>query len=300
MKCQLILRKFELNLGLLKKKINSLGGFIENDCLNDNLNVEIEDYRRLKQFDEVEKILFFENNKTAFTQESLRGDVLKIAGKFKGVSLKIKAYPGVKIPENAVKKKVSKLIKINKDSENHLLIELFNDNGLNYRIFSFKSGVNGRDKSEYKNISVLLEHPRLVEEVGDVLRLCLIFGLGLKVIHKSKNDFLKLLNKAKSITKGKLSNFHVDVYMDLDEIKGYKKIGFSKNADEDEKKLIDTFKDGKDKKLLLVLGNDTFGLSQEARDKCNEMIHLTPDYKKPLKASQALAYVLGVLHSNYD
>jgi len=294
MKCQLVLRKFDLNLGLLKSKINALKGVVESDFIKDRLNVEIDNYRKLKYFKEIERILIFEKDMTSFSQESLRESVLRIAGKFKDAKIKIKVY-NARIPENAIKKKIIKLIKFNEDSENNLLIEVFNDKGMYYRILSFKNEVKLGDKNKYRNLSVLLEHPRLVEDVSDVLRLCLIFGLELKVIHNNKNEFLKLLNKAKSITKGKLSEFNVDVYRDLNEIKNFKKIGFSKNGNENEEKLKSVFKS--DEKILLVFGNDTFGLSQDSRDRVDMLIHLTPDYKKPLKANQALAYILGVYSS---
>jgi len=294
MKCQLVLRKFDLNLGLLKSKINALKGVVESDFIKDRLNVEIDNYRKLKYFKEIERILIFEKDMTSFSQESLRESVLRIAGKFKDAKIKIKVY-NARIPENAIKKKIIKLIKFNEDSENNLLIEVFNDKGMYYRILSFKNEVKLGDKNKYRNLSVLLEHPRLVEDVSDVLRLCLIFGLELKVIHNNKSEFLKLLNKAKSITKGKLSEFNVDVYRDLNEIKNFKKIGFSKNGNENEEKLKSVFKS--DEKILLVFGNDTFGLSQNSRDRVDMLIHLTPDYKKPLKANQALAYILGVYSS---
>src|SRR3989344_2159269 len=294
MKCQLVLRKFDLNLGLLKSKINALKGVVESDFIKDRLNVEIDNYRKLKYFKEIERILIFEKDMTSFSQESLRESVLRIAGKFKDAKIKIKVY-NARIPENAIKKKIIKLIKFNEDSENNLLIEVFNDKGMYYRILSFKNEVKLGDKNKYRNLSVLLEHPRLVEDVSDVLRLCLIFGFELKVIHNNKSEFLKLLNKAKSITKGKLSEFNVDVYRDLNEIKNFKKIGFSKNGNENEEKLKSVFKS--DEKILLVFGNDTFGLSQDSRDRVDMLIHLTPDYKKPLKANQALAYILGVYYS---
>src|SRR3989344_3544952 len=207
MKCQLVLRKFDLNLGLLKSKINALKGVVESDFIKDRLNVEIDNYRKLKYFKEIERILIFEKDMTSFSQESLRESVLRIAGKFKDAKIKIKVY-NARIPENAIKKKIIKLIKFNEDSENNLLI---------------------------------------------------------------------------------------DVFRDLNEIKNFKKIGFSKNGNENEEKLKSVFKS--DEKILLVFGNDTFGLSQDSRDRVDMLIHLTPDYKKPLKANQALAYILGVYYS---
>ena len=88
MKCQLVLRKFDLNLGLLKSKINALKGVVESDFIKDRLNVEIDNYRKLKYFKEIERILIFEKDMTSFSQESLRESVLRIAGKFKDAKIK--------------------------------------------------------------------------------------------------------------------------------------------------------------------------------------------------------------------
>ena len=297
MRCHLILRKFDLDIGLLKKKLIGLGGVVELDIVNERLNVEIKDVKELNGLKEIESMLIEEKGKTGFKQESLRDDVLKIAGRFKDVNLKVKTYPGFRIPENAIKKKLVKLVNLNQDSENVLLIELFNDKGLFYRIFSFQEKKISMDKSRFANITVLIENPRLVDEISDFLRLCLIFGLKMKVIHGNKNEFIKMLNKAKSITKGRLSDFNVEVYHNLKEIKDCRKIGFSKNAGQDELQLKEFLKQNKGRKLLLVFGNDTYGLSQESRDDCGGMFHLTPDYEKPLKANQALAYVLGLCSS---
>ena len=44
---------------------------------------------------------------------------------------------------------------------------------------------------------------------------------------------------------------------------------------------------------MLVFGNDTYGLSQEVRDDLDHCFRLT-ELNKPLKANQALSYVLGI------
>ena len=142
------------------------------------------------------------------------------------------------------------------------------------------------------NITILIENPRLVEEISDFLRLCLIFKLNLKVIHNNKKEFENLLNKAKKLTKGRLSEFNVEVVKDLKEL-NYFKIGFSKHAKRNEKDFIKFVKEKKN--LLFVFGNDTFGLSQKVRDDLDASFSLGKDKIKPMKGNQALAYVLGLL-----
>src|SRR3989344_26957 len=117
------------------------------------------------------------------------------------------------------------------------------------------------------------------------------FKLNFKVIHNNKKEFENLLNKAKKITKGRLSEFNVEVVKDLKEL-NYVKIGFSKHAKRNEKDFI-KFVKGK-KNLLFIFGNDTFGLSQKVRDDLDASFSLGKDKVKPMKGNQALAYVLGI------
>ena len=114
----------------------------------------------------------------------------------------------------------------------------------------------------------------------------------MKVICNNKKEFENLLNKAKKITKGKLSEFNVEVVKDLNEVKGYIKIGFSKHSKKNEKEFVQFIK--KKNKLLFVFGNDTYGLSQGTRDSLDISFSLGPDKNKPMKANQALSYVLGI------
>lgn len=299
MKYQLVLRKFDLDLDKLKKKISLLGGnnvsidqFSKRLFFESNFNKE-----KFQDLSEVDKILIEETNKTLFKQESLKNDFLKICKKYIDVNLKIKTYDGVRIPASSIKKKLTNAlkstnIKLNESSESTVLVELLKENGnLFYRILSFNE-YKMDDKKMYQNITVLIENPRLVEEISDFLRLCLVFGLKFRVIHKNKKEFLAILNKAKQETKGKLSDFDVKVLNNVNEVKDIK-IGFTKYAQKSEKEFIEFLKKNKGK-MTFVFGNDTFGLTQETRDNVDYLFSLTPEKQKPLKANQALAYVLGI------
>ena|SRR3989344_6352262 len=290
MKYHLILRKFEMDSEKLKKKLADNGYNISVDKLSKRI-IAIGDGGGLKKPDEV-SVLLKEECFGEFSQENLRNAVIELGRKFDEVNLRVKAYPGIRIPESAIKKKLAKFFKAGEGGVN-LLVELYNDKGLKYRILSYENKMAG-DKSGYENLAVLVENPRLVEEIGDFLRLCLVFGLKMIVVHDNKDEFTRLLNKAKEATKGRLRGFDVSVFKDLSDVKGYVKIGFSKSAEKGEKDFAEFVKRNRDRKLLLVFGNDTFGLSQNAREKVDVMFHLTPDYQKPLKGNQALAYVLGI------
>ncbi len=277
MKYSLVLNKFEIDLNNLKRKLKSF----EVDKLTGRINTD-----EKMDLEEVERVLLLEAE-SFFNLESLRRDIEKI--KLNDFNLRVKSY--VKIPSGSIKKKLYPIVnkKLNENSENKVLIELFKDGKIKYRIFSYNESKN---KSNY-DITILIETPRLIEEISDFLRLCLIFNLKMKVIHNNKKEFENMLNRAKKITKGRLSDFNVEVVKDLNEIKGYAKVGFSKHSKKDEKDFVQFIKKN-NKRLLFVFGNDTYGLSQRTRDNLDASFSLGPDKVKPMKANQALAYVMGI------
>jgi hypothetical protein len=144
---------------------------------------------------------------------------------------------------------------------------------------------------DYSNFAVVVENPSLVDEVSDFLRLCRIFNVPLFVVTKDP-EFGKILIRAKEVTKG-IDFETLKVTISGDFPKGYMLVGFSKLAPKNEvglKKFLSTVKH----KIAFVFGDDKFGLTQHARDRMQIMFRLTPDLKKPLRASHALSYVLGM------
>ena len=69
------------------------------------------------------------------------------------------------------------------------------------------------------------------------------------------------------------------------------KIRFSKHSLKNEADMREIIL--QDKKIALIFGDDKFGLTQETRDKLDYSFRLTPETKKPLRASHALSYILG-------
>jgi len=299
MKYQFILKKFDINQVILENKIKSMSkGQLSRDIITNRLEFTGNlDLNKLN-LDEIEVILSEEKPSSLLKFEDLRRDLLNIARKYNEINLKVDLYTRINLTASLLKNRLIKYlikegIKVN-DSSNNLLIEIFKDaNKIKYRIFSYQKMIN-QDKNKYKNITALIENPRLTEEISDFLRLCLIFNLKFKVIHHDKVQFQLMLNKAKTLTKGKLSDFNVDVVKNLDDVKNCIKIGFSKHAKSNENEFIKFLKINKDKNLLLIFGNDLYGLSQETRDKLDYCFSLTPDKIKPLKSNQALAYILGI------
>ena len=146
-------------------------------------------------------------------------------------------------------------------------------------------------KMDLTNFNIILENPSLVIEVSDFLRLCWIFKLPLIIVTKDKN-FDKILKKAKGETKG-IEYREMQLHIMGELPSNYLLVGFSKHANSNEEDLIKFFKENKSK-IALVFGDDKFGLTQETREKLDYCFRLTPEAKKPLKASHALSYVLGI------
>ena len=136
---------------------------------------------------------------------------------------------------------------------------------------------------------VILENPGSVIEISDFLRICHIFKIPLYFLN-TDSKFNFLLEKAKKMTKGiAYDNFKINIIKEIP--KDFVKVGFSIKASKNEKDLVKIFEN---KKIALVFGDEKFGLKQETRDKMNFNIRLTPEIKKPLRASHALSYVLGI------
>src|SRR3989344_3355320 len=159
MKYSLILNKFEIDLNRLKKKLKSF----EIDKLTGRINTD-----EKVELEEVDKILFLENE-NFFSLEDLRKDISKI--KFNNFNLRVKSY--VKIPSGTIKKKLYPVVnkKLNENSENNILIELFKEGKIKYRIFSYKEM-----KNENEFIKFVKEKKNLLFVFGNDT-----FGLSQKV-----------------------------------------------------------------------------------------------------------------------
>ena len=92
-------------------------------------------------------------------------------------------------------------------------------------------------------------------------------------------------------TKGKMKELEYRLIDSAEKVpKEYTRVALTKHATQNEKQLIPQL----NKKTLLMLGNNTFGLTEETRSQAQQSYRLTPHTKKPLKANQALSYVLGL------
>ena len=292
MKYLLILNKFELNKEKLKDKIRSKiqAKFYEDNGLILETSQNIDE---VLYFEEIEKILLMHKDwqKFSFTNFKENFNV-----NIRDYLIKTKFLDKIPISSKSLIKKINSVLKAHdeKNPENIIYIEFIKRDRIPYyRVFitpikyweKFKL-----DKTKL-NVEVALENPSNKEEIKDFLRLCYIFSLPLNVL--TKKDINNLINKAKQEAKGiPYENFSLNVNKKLDGVK----IGFSINSKLDENDFREFYHKNKNRKLILVFGDEKFGLSQNLRDNLDYSFRLTKETKKPLRASHALAYVLGLIN----
>lgn len=292
MRYLLTLNKFELNKDKLKDKIKSKikAKFYEDSGLILETQESIDDIFYLE---EVEKILSMHKDWQKFSFNNFKEN---FNINVKNYLVKIKFLSKIPVSNKSLIKKINSVLKNHneKNPENIIYIEFIKRNGIPYyRIFITPVRYWEKFKLEKKklNLEIALENPGDKEEIKDFLRLCHIFNLPLNIL--TKKNINKLINKAKQEAKGiPYENFSLDINKKLDGIK----VGFSINSKLDENNFKEFYSKNKNKKLIFVFGDEKFGLSQWLRDKLDYSFRLTKETKKPLRASHALAYVLGLIN----
>ena len=299
----LLLNKFEKNN--LAKKLESLNVKVL-AREKENLIIKTENIDKLLELQEISKILKLTTNWKEFSFNELKIDSLNSIKDLKQNNYKIqtKFYDKIKISAKSIYKHINPYLKHEgfmpneENPEIILYVELKKENNkILYRIshsliewYKLLKPI----KIDYSKFIIIIENPSLAEDVSDFLRVCWIFKIPLYIITKDIH-FDKILKKAKDITKGiEYEKMKLIISNKLPE--DCILVGFSKLARQNEVELKNLFKK-ETKKIALVFGDDKFGLNQETRDKMQYNFRLTPEIKKPLKASQALSYILGIYTS---
>ncbi len=291
MKYLLILNKFEISKEILKNEIKNI--LNDANVYEDNgLILETnQDINAVLYFEEIEKILPMYKDWQKFEFKSFKENFnLNI----KNYLVKIKFLSRVPISSKSLIKKINSILKSHdeKNPENIIYIEFIKKQNIPYyKIFIVPDNYWEKFKMQKKNynIEIVLDDPQDKEEIKDFLRLCYIFNLNLNILVNNIN----LINKAKQEAKGiPYENFTLNINKKLDGIK----IGFSINSKLDENNFREFYSKNKNKKITLIFGNEKFGLTQEMRDKLDCSFRLTKETKKPLRASHALAYLLGLIN----
>lgn len=300
----LFLNRFEKDINVLKKKLANLG--ISLLSFNKNYAViegkDIEKALSMQEVAGISKIIIDWKLFKTFDFDKLKKDALLTIqdSSKKEYKIKTKFYDKTSFSSKRIYKTINPLLKkkgfiINENNPEVILhVEFKKEEGKTYYRLSYSySESKNMVNVDYSRFAVVLENPTLVEEVSDFLRICWIFKIPLYIITKNK-DFNKLLEKAKKITKG-IEYDKMKLIISEKIPKEYSLVGFSKLAKENEKGLKHYL--SSNDKIALVFGDDKFGLTQETRDKMDIMFRLTPEIKKPLRASHALSYVLGLYTS---
>ena len=294
MKYLLILNKFELSKERLKDKIKA--ELNDSKFYEDNgLILETQqDINKILFFEEIEKILPLCLDWKKLDFKTFKQDFNDL--NIKTHLVKVKFLSKIPISTKSIIKKVNSALKQSRFSEHPekvIYLEIIKKEKPYYRIFiipylyweKFKMG---KDKL---NVEVVLENPEDKEEIKDFLRLCYIFNLPLNIL--TNKNINNLIDKAKEEAKGiPYEKFILDINKKLEGIK----IGFSINSKLDEQDFKKFYNENKNKKILLIFGNEKFGLTQELRDKLDFSFRLTKETKKPLRSSHSLSYVLGLLN----
>ena len=220
-----------------------------------------------------------------------------VLSKPKTFKVKVKFMSKIPISSISIIKRINTLLKkegllFNEENPDlNIYVEFDKDNkGKNYLISMYTK--ENTQKQEYDlDRVIILCNPGSVIEISDFLRLSYIFKIPLIIISENTPKFKFSLNKAKKITKGiAYERFPLSIMPSLPN--GYVFVGFSKLATKNEKDLLSIL--NKKVKLAFVFGDEKFGLSDKIRAKMNYMIRLTAEQKKPLRASHALSYILGL------
>lgn len=294
----IFLRRFEIDEERLKEKIKSFG---KNVSFKDEHEVEGSlDVNQVISLQEVEHLVVLKTEWCELNFTQLKKDALSAVKNEKSVyKIQTKFHDKIPLSAKSLYKHINPYLKHEgftpdeKNWDSLVYLELKKENN---KVF-YRMGISERRlwekavplKVDMKNINIILENPSLKDEVSDFLRLCWIFKLPLTIVTQNKG-FEKLLKKAKEETKGIDEEFKVRIVEKFPNDGVL--VGFSKHAQENESQLRDFFKRNKEK-VYLLFGDDKFGLTQEARDKVNHTFRLTPEVKKPLRASHALSYILG-------
>ena len=181
MKYLLFLNKFELDVNVLKNKLkNKVNNFTESEgrlVIESDQDISEE----LKQLHEVKKYYIISTEWKDLDFKRLKGDALRTIKNYKTYIIETKFIDKMPISAKSVYKQINPYLKyegITVDENNPevvLYVEFKKENDKRY----YRVCYNERQKMEkikpiemeYKNFYVVLEEPRIVEEISDFLRL---------------------------------------------------------------------------------------------------------------------------------
>lgn len=146
-------------------------------------------------------------------------------------------------------------------------------------------------KKEISYPDIGIESPFTLGEVGDFLRLSKTFKT--KVYIFTLNDPDSINNIQNFLKENSFDKGNITILKDLESFRNeYEVIGFSMWG----KDSLDSLVKNKEKKKLLLFGNERRGLLKKTMDDCNKIIKIGSS-SEPLRATQAAAFALGYIFS---
>lgn len=257
---------------------------------------------KIKEFQEIGEIIeVYVGYKNFSSFNTFNVDILesleRLPFRIKTFKVKVRFISKIPISSKSIIKRVNTILKkdglsFSEDSQDIVIyIEFDKDQNKNKKYLISLYKPQGLIKRVYRQDRlIVLCYPGSVIEISDFLRLSYVFKIPLVILSEKSSKFDFNLNKAKKMTKGiHYQDFPLRVTQSLPE--GFFLLGFSKLASKEEKDLAFVLK--KRQKIAFVFGDEKFGLSDYIRGKMDITVRLGDEDKKPLRASQALSYVLG-------
>jgi len=267
----IFLNKFEFDNKIFIDKLKTYCNILDYNFEKNKLLIETENFNEeVLKMHEISKVIQLKTKWKKLNFKNLKQDSLNAVTKFNTYIIETEFQNKIPISAKSIYHHVNPYLKHeNKivDEENYeciLYIEFKKeDKDVYYKVGISEHKMWNKIKPvdlKFNDIYIVLEEPRLVEEISDFLRLCWIFKTTLYIMTRNNNRIESLLKKAKEITKGiDYEKFNLKFIPHLS--KDFIKVGFSKHSDKNESDLINFFKENEDEKICLVFGNDTYGLT---------------------------------------
>ncbi|WP_088335575.1 MULTISPECIES: THUMP domain-containing protein [unclassified Methanopyrus] len=143
----------------------------------------------------------------------------------------------------------------------------------------------------FKHIHVCCERPETGYEIADLIRITAALKLGSLILVEPNRDAVRGAEKKV----GASSLIDLRIERDLKEaLAGFDVVvGLHPTAPNAERELLRAVK-GADQ-ICLLTGSETKGLSREAKELADVLVHLGPTTAEPMRTANAVAYAVGVM-----
>ncbi len=229
--------------------------------------------------------------KETFYQNNLSQTIDRLS-KYKIKEIKAKIERNVPFHSKAITERYLKKYKFDPEGETIYLEARLEKDKVAIRLgFYLDDKENIPVKKEVVYPDIGIESPFTLGEVGDFLRLSKTFKT--KVFIFTLNDPDCLNNIQNFLKENNFDKGNITIVKDIESFRNeYEIIGFSMWG----KDPLETIIKNKEKKKLLLFGNERRGLLKKTMDQCNKIIKIGSS-SEPLRATQAASFALGYIFS---